>query len=293
MKVAYHAANVIDAQLVVDLLATAGIPAHVQGSYLSGGIGELPAGELVRVWVATNQLADARQLLAEQWHGIGVEPATDDGVFERSWAAAWAAIEARGDGDGLRDRLLAAWSEPQRRYHTLQHLEECLWLFEAHAGLADEPGDVAMALWFHDAVYEVRATDNEVRSAQWAAAALAEAGVAAERCERVHALVMATRHDVAPASRDQALLVDIDLSILGAAPERFDEYEVQVRQEYAWVPRPLFRRKRREILQGFLDRPAIYSTPVLHDELEARGRDNLQRAVARLRPWYRFLSSVR
>ena len=124
-------------------------------------------------------------------------------------------------------------------------------------------------------------------------AALAEAGVAAERCERVHALVMATRHDVAPASRDQALLVDIDLSILGAAPERFDEYAVQVRQEYAWVPRPLFRRRRREILQGFLDRPAIYSTPVLHDELEARGRDNLQRAVARLRPWYRFLSSVR
>lgn len=288
MKVAYHAANVIDAQLVVDLLAAAGIPAHVQGSYLSGGIGELPAGELVRVWVATDQLAEARQLLAEQWHGVAAGAAPDDGVFERTWAAAWAAIGARGTGDQMRDRLLAAWSEPQRRYHTLQHLEECLWLFEAHAGLADQPGEVALALWFHDAVYEVRAADNEARSAHWAATALAEAGVPAECCARVHELVMATRHDVAPASPDQALLVDIDLSILGAAPERFDEYEVQVRQEYAWVPGPLFRRKRREILAGFLARPAIYSTRALHEALEAQARSNLQRALARLKPWYRF-----
>jgi predicted metal-dependent HD superfamily phosphohydrolase len=75
----------------------------------------------------------------------------------------------------------------------------------------------------------------------------------------VHALVMATGHDAVPQGRDQEVLVDIDLSILGATPARFDEYEQQVRAEYAWVPEFLFRRKRRAILGQFLARPR--STP--------------------------------
>ena len=87
-----------------------------------------------------------------------------------------------------------------------------------------------------------------------------------------------------PLDPDARLLVDIDLAILGAAPERFDEYEVQVRQEYAWVPGPLFRRKRREILQGFLDRPCIYTTEPFRTRFELQARSNLQRSVARLKP---------
>jgi predicted metal-dependent HD superfamily phosphohydrolase len=87
--------------------------------------------------------------------------------------------------------------------------------------------------------------------------------------------------------------VDIDLSILGAEAERFDEYEVQVRQEYAWVPGPVFRHKRREILQGFLARPHIYATEWFQRRFEAVARNNLQRSVARLRPWYARLLSTR
>lgn len=289
MKVVYHAASVIDAQLVVDLLAAAGVPAHVQGSFLSGAIGELPAGEMVRVWVAGEQVELARRILDEQWHGAVAEPG--EPAFERSWRRAWTGSGATGEGEALRDRLLAAWSEPQRRYHTLQHLEECLWQFEAHVELARRPAEVELALWFHDAVYEVRAADNEQRSAEWAVAALSEAGVDADACARVQSMVMATRHRAAPGAPDEALLVDIDLSILGADAERFDEYEVQVRQEYAWVPGPLFRRKRRAVLEQFLARPSIFWTPAFHDALEARARANLARSLRRLRPWFRFWGS--
>lgn len=286
MKVVYHAASVIDAQLVVDLLAAAGVPAHVQGSYLSGAIGELPAGEMVRVWVASGQWTEAKAILDEQWHGEIAEPG--EPVFDRSWRRAWSGVGGPGETEDLRDRLLAAWSEPQRRYHTLQHLEECLWQFEAHADLARRPAEVELALWFHDAVYEVRATDNEQRSAEWAVAALSVAGVDADARARVQAMVMATRHRAAPGAPDEALLVDIDLSILGADAERFDEYEVQVRQEYAWVPGPIFRRKRRAVLEQFLARPSIFWTPAFHDALEARARENLARSLRRLRPWYHF-----
>lgn len=91
---------------------------------------------------------------------------------------------------------------------------------------------------------------------------------------------MATCHSALPESPDAQLLVDVDLSILGALPPRFAEYEEQIRQEYAFVPEDLFRRKRGEILRAFLDRPVIYSTPHFQAALETRARDNLRLAIA-------------
>jgi predicted metal-dependent HD superfamily phosphohydrolase len=196
-----------------------------------------------------------------------------------SWQRAWAGIGAVGEGDALFAQLMAAYAEPQRHYHTLQHLGECLALFDDARTLAAHPAEVELALWFHDAIYDIKGHDNEQRSADWARDALRDAGAPTDAAQRVHDLVMATRHTAVPSGRDEQLLVDIDLSILGAARARFDEYEQQIRKEYAYVPGFLFRRKRREILKGFLDRPAIYSTPHFHDMLEARARDNLRRVA--------------
>lgn len=287
MKQAYRAANPVDAQLVVDLLASVGIDAFVQGQFLSGGVGELPAGELLRVWVPDDELERARACIAERETHPLMENSLDP-ALSRSWARAWNGLDAEGHGLALRDALLEAWSEPQRQYHTLRHLGDCLALFEATMQLAERPAEVEIALWFHDAVYDLRARDNEARSAAWAEQALAAAGVAAPARSRVYALIMATCHSALPASADERLLVDIDLSILGADGERFEEYEVQVRQEYAWVPGLLFRRKRREILEGFLARPAIYATTWFRDRFETQARANLQRSVARLKPWFGF-----
>ncbi|KRG72033.1 HD domain-containing protein [Pseudoxanthomonas dokdonensis] len=197
-----------------------------------------------------------------------------------SWQRAWRGIGADGDGDEVLAGLLAAYAQPHRHYHTLQHLDECLQGFEQGRVLALHPHEVELALWFHDAVYEVKAADNEQRSADWAAQALQQANVADACIARVHALIMATCHRALPVSADAQLLVDIDLSILGAAPARFAEYERQIRQEYAYVPGFLFKRKRGEILRGFLDRPRIYSTALFHDRLEAAARANLAGAVA-------------
>lgn len=202
-----------------------------------------------------------------------------DDLFQSTWRRAWSGIGARGDGRALFDQLHARYGEGQRRYHTRQHLAECLHAFEDEEGLAEHPHEVAIALWFHDAIYELTRHDNEARSADWAREALQAAGVSSDAAERVHALILATRHTAVPVARDEQLLVDIDLSILGAERARFDEYEQQIRKEYAFVPGVLFRRKRREILQGFLDRPAIYSTARVHARLEARARDNLRRAI--------------
>lgn len=206
-------------------------------------------------------------------------------LFERSWRRAWSALVGPGagtsgpDGIALRDELLACYAEPQRHYHTQQHLEECLALLEQVRDLAEHPEEVEMALWFHDAIYDVKGSGNEERSAEWAHRALVAAGAAPTAAERVRQLVLVTRHDGVPGNVDEQVLVDIDLAILGAERPRFDEYERQIRDEYAFVPGFLFRRKRRQILRTFLDRPVLYSTAMLRERLEARARENLRRAI--------------
>jgi predicted metal-dependent HD superfamily phosphohydrolase len=175
---------------------------------------------------------------------------------------------------------MAAYSEPQRHYHTLQHLGECLAWLEREKAVATRPGEVALALWFHDAIYDLQAHDNEQRSADWARDAMRSAGVAEDAAQRVHALVMATRHDAVPQDPDVQLLVDIDLSILGAPPARFAEYERQIRAEYAHVAPELFEPRRRAILARFLQREPLYATPGLRAACEQQAKINLRAAIA-------------
>ena len=202
----------------------------------------------------------------------------DERLPERSWQRAWMALGLHAP-EGLLRRLLNAWGEPQRHYHSLQHLRECLALLEPALDLAEHPGEVELALWFHDAFYDPQGKANEARSADWACEALASAGAGAEVQQRVRALIMATCHDAEPTDPDARLLVDIDLAILGADPARFAEYDAQVREEYRWVPGWLYRRKRREVLAGFLARDAIFGTERFRAQFEGRARENLCAAV--------------
>ncbi len=201
--------------------------------------------------------------------------------LDASWEQAWRDL-GLAPAPGLRDELLRRWSQAHRKYHTLQHLAECLALFADVRPIAERPGEVALALWFHDAIYETNRHDNEAESAAWARRALVEAHAARDVVDRVGALVMATRHSEVPDTPDAALLVDIDLAILGAVPARFDEYERQIRDEYGQVPDALFREKRREILQAFADRRPIYATELVRDRLEAAAQTNLRRSLGEL-----------
>lgn len=200
-----------------------------------------------------SSFADAWQ---STWHGLGLTPAP-----------------------GLHEALLARYAEPHRHYHATQHLQECLGHADRIQALAERPAEVLIALWFHDAIYDTRRHDNEALSAQWAYQALLDAGGSTDLADRVSALVMVTQHRAEPGSRDEQVLVDVDLAILGAPPERFAQYEAQIRAEYGWVPAEVFTEKRREVLAGFLARPQIYGTELFNALYEARARDNLLQAL--------------
>jgi predicted metal-dependent HD superfamily phosphohydrolase len=91
---------------------------------------------------------------------------------------------------------------------------------------------------------------------------------------------MATCHTALPTSPDAALLVDIDLGILGASDARFAEYRGQIRAEYAWVPADIYHVKRRAVLQSFSRREHIYTTPTLRQCLEHVARAHLAAAIS-------------
>ena len=184
--------------------------------------------------------------------------------------------------DKVFEELISAYSSPDRFYHNLAHVEDCLFYFDQTEFLALHPGEVELAIWFHDAVYDTRRGDNEQKSAAWAEAVIRQAGLGGEMAERVSRSILATRHDVEVEDRDARLVADVDLSILGREADVFWQYEENIRKEYAWVPEDLFRQKRAEILRGLLDREHIYYHEEYRHMFEDRARLNLKEVIAKL-----------
>jgi predicted metal-dependent HD superfamily phosphohydrolase len=190
----------------------------------------------------------------------------------RRWRSLLDSPEAEEIGRDLVER----WSEPHRHYHTLDHLDRMLAIVDAHAGAADDPDAVRLAIWFHDAVYDPRRTDNEDQSAALAARVLPGAGVPAVRVAAVARLVrMTSMHDPAPGDADGALLCDADLAVLAADPGDYAAYADAVRAEYAHISDDAFRIGRAAVLRQLFTLPALYRLPELRELWEERARKNV------------------
>lgn len=180
-------------------------------------------------------------------------------------------------------RVIRGWSSWGRYYHTLGHLEACLGEFDQVRDLAVIADEVELALWFHDVVYRTWRSDNEARSALLAAEIMGRGGAESGAIERVNAAIMATRHQGREPNGDAALVVDIDLSILGQPESVYQEFERNIRREYWWVSRPRYVAGRCAILESFLNRTSIYRYPEFQRRYEVAARGNLESAIARLR----------
>ena len=200
-------------------------------------------------------------------------------------------LAVRGSGGnplaepGEHARLLRAYAQTHRAYHTAQHLGECLaHLQHAQSALSPvEIAEIALALWYHDAVYRPQRMDNEARSARWLNYRSPQFGISPDCNKRLVAMVLATRHGVAAVTDDlqTQLLLDIDLAILAATPERFHEYCAQIRFEYAFVPVAVFAPKRAQVLRAFLSQQKIYHS-FLGAKFEAAARLNLAAEILNL-----------
>jgi predicted metal-dependent HD superfamily phosphohydrolase len=183
------------------------------------------------------------------------------------------------------EEMIRAYGEPHRHYHTLDHIASLLALLASFGGGAADRDALALAILFHDIVYEPRRQDNEAASAALAAERLAGLGLSGALVTKVARYILATRHEGAPEAAgdaDLALLLDLDLSILAAAPDAYAAYAQAIRREYAFVPDPLYRSGRRRVLEALLARRHIYGTERLRTLWEQPARTNLAGEVGAL-----------
>ncbi len=181
--------------------------------------------------------------------------------------------------------LASAYGRPHRHYHTLDHIAALLELLDRHGGELVDRDTVALAILFHDAVYAPARQDNEEASAALATERLNGLGLPHERTSEVARGILATRHKEDDAAADQpgvGLLLDLDLSILAAAPTEYRAYAAAIRREYAFAPDAVYRPGRRRVLEGFLARERIYRTDRLRALWEGPARANLAGEIAEL-----------
>jgi predicted metal-dependent HD superfamily phosphohydrolase len=180
----------------------------------------------------------------------------------------------------LFQKLCMAYQCPTRHYHNLQHIQQMLT--RLHRIRVSNQPSITLAIWFHDAIYNARAKDNEERSAQWAIEALSELGIDVGETDRIAQWILATQsHRVDPNDRDGQVFLDCDLSILGVSPEDYNLYAQAIRQEYDWVTDEDYRVGRSRVLQNFLDRDRLYHCPELQND-ERQAHQNLASELNRL-----------
>jgi predicted metal-dependent HD superfamily phosphohydrolase len=178
--------------------------------------------------------------------------------------------------------LARRYAEPHRAYHGVEHIAALakLYVDVARGPTWHVPIEVALAILFHDAIYEPGRPDNEDRSAELAIETLRDHPIA--NVDRIAAMVRATKsHDhIADADdHDLAHFIDADMAIIGTPPDVYDAYAQAVRREFSNVPAPMFAQGRKSFLAKQLARPSLFHTPYFRARYEDAARANLSREL--------------
>jgi predicted metal-dependent HD superfamily phosphohydrolase len=175
------------------------------------------------------------------------------------------------------------YSEVDRYYHTLEHIVATLSVIESLQDKTQNLVALKLAAWFHDAIYDSKAKDNEEQSAAYMRKILGAAGVALALIEQTERLILATKtHQAANNDTDCQILLDADLSILGNPAEEYETYRHKIRLEYAWVPEEQYRTGRIQVLEKFLQRARLYYTHPMYERYEMQARVNLRKEIESL-----------
>jgi len=202
-------------------------------------------------------MSDRQQWLQDSWHSLMDRV----GAFENQ-------------DDVLQD-LILRYGEPHRRYHTLDHVADCLVTLASVRHLCANPDAVALAIWFHDAVYDVSRSDNEEQSAQLATESCLRLGLQHEVALCVGNLVRITDHRSPITVHDAKVLVDIDLSSLALDPEGFQANSQKIREEFEMAGIDAYEKRSRAMFEAMIDSERIYKTDYFHEKFDDMARANL------------------
>lgn len=172
------------------------------------------------------------------------------------------------------------YSGSDRYYHNLEHVGDVLDVIDELKESARDLGTVQLSAWYHDVIYDTRAKDNEVQSAAYAERRLSALGLPSTTAKRVGDLIRATETHFAPdGDVDCQILLDADLSSLGADEDTFARHSQALRKEFDWVPDREYQLSRARFLSGILERKRIYLIDQVFEKYEEQARVNLTQAI--------------
>ncbi|MFT5115968.1 MAG: putative metal-dependent HD superfamily phosphohydrolase [Parasphingorhabdus sp.] len=203
---------------------------------------------------------------------------------EERFSALWTdAGSSRNDNEIQRifDALDNHYRESHRQYHTAKHISHCLSQLDLIPTEFDGRIAIELAIWFHDAIYEIGDPENEFNSAQWFKT-ISENDLPDAIRDQVVRLIMSTCHNRAPRRQDEQYTVDIDLSSFGLPWEEFNADSDKVRAEMTHLSDEEFSVSHIGFLKYLLQRERIYSTHFFYKLYESQARQNIQSRLNRL-----------
>jgi predicted metal-dependent HD superfamily phosphohydrolase len=210
--------------------------------------------------------------------------AGSQGMAKKRFQALWKRCLLAGaasDGVTVFQELKKRYSEPHRYYHTPNHISHCLREFDLATELMDDADAIEMGLWFHDAIYDPRASNNELKSAELFTACAGDR-MDADFRRRVYDLILITIHPEKPRSPDQEFMVDIDLSSFGLPWPAFRRDSNAVRNEYAHLSDKQFYPAQIRFLRSLLARPTFFFTEFFRNRYEETAERNIARHIDEL-----------
>lgn len=204
--------------------------------------------------------------------------------------------------------VMSRWEEVHRHYHTVEHLTRCLmWMDAWHADCSNQRlleiinpkstapilpvtyfASVVMALFYHDAIYDVHAKDNEEQSAQLALRELTPSGdgiMIGKIMEGIYNLIDITKHNGRkPISLQEKLIIDADLSSFGGSAEEYKTNSKNIRKEYLWVDLDTFQKNRLAFLEKlYKSKEPLFHTDFARRSLNATAMLNIGAEITQLR----------
>jgi predicted metal-dependent HD superfamily phosphohydrolase len=190
------------------------------------------------------------------------------------------AASSYGSSDDLIKELWAelelAYTAKGRHYHNLSHVEYMMALAMEFRHHLQDPETVAFSIFYHDFVYMVTRTDNELKSADAARDRLSSLRVPSEKVARCHRQILATKDHQMSSDSDTNYLLDFDLAILGDTAVKYRDYADKIRREYSVYPDLLYNPGRKKVLQNFLQMGRIFKTDEFHEKYDLRARANIE-----------------
>lgn len=176
--------------------------------------------------------------------------------------------------------IVKKYSGRKRHYHNLKHISDMIQKY--YFSYKDElknPDEVLLAIFYHDIIYSVGHSDNELYSAVYMDGRLKGNKITEKQLSFIFDCIYSTKKHEINGIKDINYMLDFDMAILGQPWSEYTKYRKQVRKEYNIYPDCMYNKGRLSVLKSFLQQERIFKTDDFYKIYEKQARENIQKEI--------------